>query len=330
MKTKTKTKTKLKTRFTSAIQAYEYVIYLRKNKLIPSNSRYEPAEPFILKDYSLAIDYSMDINQRLPEMERCIFKRCDIYDVAKYIDMFIKEKCEDIEKLIINKPDLLLYYISNVLKKSWPKAELIIAKKIEQDFEKKLSTGTIDYVFDFKNLDKNYFRIIEKQKRLKNLVLRHFSMMYVSGNYDYCSIDIESVAFGVLYLKKERWKELEKKIEIAKEKYSFFDPHNTYFNYIKKIIKELLIENKHEEIINKFYDYKYFSKIIKSLNETHHIPDCLRNVIIAESIIDPKKHKSFFEKEKSKIIKLKNQIEILINSGNISYEMSVKEMLGAL
>lgn len=184
-----------------------------------------------------------------------------------------------------------IQYAAGVIKDRWP------------ELEKKLIKQTTSHYYDIQ-----YARIFKKRwPELENKIIK-------SSN--------PSFALSYIRICKERIKELEALFE-GDGRYG--SSHN-YKNHVKKIIEKLLKNKDHDEIL-KYCDYENYASIIKVLSKKYHIPDVLKNSILAQSLVGDKESLKALSEDKVFKNKIKEYIKELIENNTISEDSSAREIL---
>ncbi len=181
-----------------------------------------------------------------------------------YCNKIVKGRWEELEKITITDPIASVRYAIQVIKGRWREAEEIIKKSPMAAYE--------------------YAKCVVKGrwKEAEDIILS-------------AKNDVEAYWYAK-YVIQGRWKEAEDIIENG-------SLEKNYKKLITSKISELLNDKNYDAVLE-YVDYKHFTNIIKNLEKKHHIPDVIKNAMIASCLTEKDQNSTQFIKQ-DKIFKEK-------------------------
>lgn len=260
------------------------------------------------------------IKGRWEELEKIILKQAEIPKKGQalhcsgwnrsieYARCVIKGRWPELEEKLLNLAKVYLFgdfyidYCQNCLKGRWPELENLLEMNEFEHFyfwvkySEKIIKGRWEELEE---------KLLKNSKAQENVgILYLYAQKVIKGRW------IEAEKFiktdpHVDYAKniiKDRWKEAEPFIEQKQNQ-------EEYYKFIRDKIYDLLNQKDYEKVLS-YFDYKYFSRIIKNAEKKHYIPDVVKNAIIANCIGgNDKESVQFMKQDKIFRKKMKDYLE---------------------
>jgi hypothetical protein len=267
--------------------AHKYVKHVIKN-------RWQELEQIYLE---------INVPNRLIDEINCVHLALD------YNNVIIKNRWDKLEDKIIElvkfwgltefDPSAIYEYCKNIIKGRWEKLEKIIIDPQYEHFSTRQLYEYSRYVIKGRWIEAE--KIIKKDYYwaycyAKDVIKGRWKEgeEIIKKNHDYAYYYAKDIIKG-------RWIEGEESIAKGEN----------YLNYKKFISKKIitLLQNKNYEEVLSYYDFKDFANIIKNAEKNYHIPDNIKNVMIANALIGNDDSKKFMMQEKVFKEKMKNYLE---------------------
>jgi len=214
----------------------------------------------------------------------------------------INERCNELEEKILSLvknwrfDDMAINYCEKVIKGRWEELEEIIKK------EKHSLTRAHACCLYAERIIKDRWKEAEELIKEEPIAALDYAREIIKGRWKEAEPYIlknELWAFNYARdIIKDRWIEAENIITGSTQKY--------YKQLIKNKVLDLLQKKDYDNVL-KYVDYKHFTNIIKNAEKKHHIPDSIRNAMIASCITgNDQNSTSFFKQEKIFKEKMKN------------------------
>lgn len=254
------------------------------------------------QNYDIINNYVKDvIKHRWTELEKILIaslempKESGLYHgswnfAINYCQRIIGNRWPELENKLLeltkvkNIANFALFYCKNVIGSRWEELEKVI-------LDKKTPACACSYAVEIINGRWN-----EAEDFIKNYpnYATYYAKDAIKGRWIEAENSIKTHTESTYHYAKDvikgRW--------IEAEKESALDKHYGYNNFIKRKILNLLKKQEYDEIL-KYADFQGFTNIIKNAEKKQHIPDVIKNVIIANAIVkNDKDTKQFMMQEK--------------------------------
>lgn len=279
----------LKTKWNCWSEDHKYYSLYFKNIV---KGRWEELENHIIKDI------------KVPKKGEGL--SCNEWNIATDYCQQINKRCEELEEKILSLvenwgfDDIAINYCEKVIKGRWKELEEIVIAASVREGCFSARHGGYCYV---ERIIKG--RWIEAEEFIKTYpqAAMPYAMNIIKGRWAEAEpYFLKNAGCALNYAKcviKDRWIEAESILsEGCYEK--------SYKEFIRSKILNLLKEKDYDNAL-KYVDYKHFTNIIKNAEKKHHIPDILRNAMIATCITgNDQNSTSFFKQDKIFKEKMKN------------------------
>lgn len=206
---------------------------------------------------------------------------CTPWRIAfNYSNVVIKNRWDELEDKIIQLVescgviDFIYEYCKNTIKGRWEELENII---IDPQYKHFSARHLYEYAL---NVIKDRWPEAEKHIKKEPVFAYYYAHGVIKDRYPEAENTIKTSPYAYYYARdliKDRWKEAEGYITNGRQ-------YHLYKKIVNKKIINLLQNKNYEEVLT-YCDFKDFTNIIKNAEKKHHIPNIIRNVMIANTLI---------------------------------------------